>query len=384
MANVVDLQRADDPRDLVHRAVQVLAEGGVVGVPTETVYGLAASALSSTAVQRLDELRNFGSVAGEVAPMAIAVPSIQAAMDYMLDASPLAWRLARRCWPGPVTLVVDCSSCDSAIYRLPAMARQYALSESGTIGVRVVGHPVFEQLHRFVAGPILLSSLPAPDRGPITTCGAMVRVVGERVPLLLDDGPTRYGGPSTVVRVHGARFEIDRQGVVEAAAIQQFAKPMLAIVCTGNTCRSPMAEVMMRRRLHDAAGPSEPIDVISAGLAAYEGDFASPQAIEVMQQRGLDLSHHRSQLLNEQVVRLADLLLTMTRGHRDAILARYPDAAGRVFTLRVDGGDIGDPVGSPSEVYAACADQIDAQLAIWVDRLRQQWLQNEDQPQTPS
>jgi protein-tyrosine phosphatase len=384
MANVVDLQRADDPRDLVHRAVQVLAEGGVVGVPTETVYGLAASALSPSAVLRLNELRSFGTSNCESLPIAIAVPSVQAAMDYMLDASPLAWRLARRCWPGPVTLVVDCLNCDSAIYRLPQQTQQFALGNGGTIGIRVVGHPVFEQLHRFVAGPILLCSLPAPDRGPITTCGAMVRVVGERVPLLLDDGPTRYGGPSTVVRVHGASFDIDRQGVVEAAAIQQFAKPLLAIVCTGNTCRSPMAEVMMRRRLREATGDSEPISVISAGLAAYSGDLASSQAVEVMQRRGLDLTGHRSQLLTDQVLQLADLVLTMTRGHRDAILARYPEAAGRVFTLRVDGGDIGDPVGSPSEVYAACADQIDAQLAIWAERLQQQWLQSDDETQSPS
>ena len=99
---------------------------------------------------------------------------------------------------------------------------------------------------------------------------------------------------------------------------------------------------------------------------------ASNHAVEVMGQRGLDLTGHSSQPMTEQILQLADFILTMTRNHRDAILSKFPEVADRVHTLRVDGGDISDPVGSSLEVYQACADQIDEQLAIWVDRFRDQ------------
>ncbi|WP_164100472.1 Sua5/YciO/YrdC/YwlC family protein [Candidatus Laterigemmans baculatus] len=379
MANVVDLQRAEDPRDIVHRAVQVLAEGGIVGVPTETVYGLAACGLSEGAVQRLVELKPRD----DEAPMALAISSASAAWDYFGDAaSPLAQRLARRCWPGPVTLVVPCDSPSSAASRLPAGVRERVIAADGCLGFRVVAHPLFEQLHRFIAGPIVLSSATPTGHSPPTTGAVMGKLFGDRVPLLIDDGPTRYGGPSTVVRVDGNRIRILREGVVETAAIKQFTKPLLVIVCTGNTCRSPMAEVLLRERFRKLTGREDAVGVVSAGLNAFAGDPAATPAVEVMGRRGLDLTGHASQPMSEQLLQLADVILTMTRGHREMLLARYPEAADRVYTLRIDGGDISDPVGCPTEVYEACADQIDAELERWMERLQPQLI-DDDPPSSP-
>ena len=88
-----------------------------------------------------------------------------------------------------------------------------------------------------------------------------------------------------------------------------------------------------------------------------------------MAQRGLDLSGHATQPLTESLVRQADVVFTMTRGHRDAIVSHWPDAAQRTVLLRVDGGDISDPIGGPLEQYAACAQQIEQQLAARVAEL---------------
>lgn len=365
MSRILDLQTTDDPRDFVHLTVQALAEGQVVGVPTETVYGLAAHALCEEAVERLCEIKGRGANA----PLAISVRSREAAGDFICQLSGVARRLSYRCWPGPLTLVVPCNPAQSAISQLPDSIRRRITSEHNCVGFRVVDHRILSYIHRFMAAPLVLTSANLSGNPAPTTADAVAQQLGDSLPLLLDDGPTRYGGASTVVRVRGHRWELLREGVIERAAMNQFVKPVITVVCTGNTCRSPMAEALLREHLNKKFGSEDAVRVISAGVAAGSGMGASPQAIEVMGKRGLDLTGHASRPLDESVIRVADLVLTMTQGHRAAILAAWPEMQDRVFPLRQDGGDISDPVGMPVEVYERCANQIDEELAKWVDNL---------------
>lgn len=352
--------------------MQVLAEGGLLGLPTDSSYAIAACGLSPAPVARLLS-SEFDDCRCSYLGWALSLASAQAAEDYIAPDQTVAMRLARRCWPGPIALRIGCEDPDAALSRLPAEVRAALTHGDPQVSLRVVAHSFVQQLHRFLAGPIVLATLCDAAGKAITSCDPLPSLLGDRIPLLLDDGPTRYGGEATVVRTCGADYTVVHEGVVESAAIDKFAKPLIALVCTGNTCRSPMAEVLLRKRLRDQTGSEQAVNVVSAGIAAFQGDVASGPAVEIMQQRGLDLSAHRSQPMTEQLLQMADIVLTMTRGHRDAILARFPEAAPRIHTLRVDGGDIADPVGAPLEVYQQCADQIDEQLTIWVERLQSQW-----------
>ncbi|TWU56212.1 L-threonylcarbamoyladenylate synthase [Rubripirellula reticaptiva] len=365
MSIILDLRATDDPRDIVHRSVQALVEGEVVGVPTDTVYGLAASALSERAVERLCEIKGRANWM----PIAISVGSRESAEDFYCGTSPLARRLASRCWPGPLTLVIPCNSPHSAVTQLPQGVQDRIRGEFGCVGFRVVNHRVITHIHRFLSAPLLLTSANLTGQPVATTADQVQQQLGDLIPLLLDDGPTRYGGASTVARVQGNQMEILREGVIERAAMNQFVKPVIALVCTGNTCRSPMAETLLRDQMSKKYGCEDAVRVLSAGVAANPGCGATPQAIEVMGNRGLDLTGHSSRTLDESVMGVADLVLTMTRGHRAAILAAWPGLHDRVFTLRRDGGDIGDPVGMPVDVYEACADQIEGELQAWAEAL---------------
>jgi protein-tyrosine-phosphatase len=143
------------------------------------------------------------------------------------------------------------------------------------------------------------------------------------------------------------------------------------LVCTGNICRSPLAEAMMRRGLIDRG--SDHVRVSSAGTGAWEGAPASEGAYLVALEHGLDLSGHRAQLLTKELVRDADLILTMARHHR----ARVEELGGegRTHVLGEFAGlggpeaEISDPFGSDLEVYRDTYEQLDTLIAEAVERL---------------
>jgi tRNA threonylcarbamoyl adenosine modification protein (Sua5/YciO/YrdC/YwlC family) len=368
---VFDLQRADDPRDVVHRAVQALAEGKVVAFPTETVYVLAVSALSEAAVRRLTD-----QVVGHngVPPITLAVKSADDALDYVPELSPLARRLARRCWPGPVTLVLADNHPDSVVKQLPERV-QKAVSREGFISLRVPGHAVVLSVLRLFAGPLAIADAVLPDGSEAVTADDVVQHLGERVDVVLDDGRSKFAQPASIVKVDGRKLDVLQTGVLATSTLRRLADLMVLVVCTGNTCRSPMAEVLLKKRLADKLGctvdelENRGVIVMSAGIAAMAGGRAAKEAISAMGERGLELARHESQPLTERLVRYADLVLSMTRGHREAILTQWPDAAGRIELVSRDRTDIADPIGGPAEQYRACAVQIDEQLAKWVDDL---------------
>lgn len=127
-------------------------------------------------------------------------------------------------------------------------------------------------------------------------------------------------------------------------------------VCTGNTCRSSMAEAIAR----GATG----WDVRSAGVAALPGDPASPNALRVMEEKGLDLSLHSATQVDADLLDWADLVLTMTRQHRAVLAAQFPDHSHKIHALRIFAGgltgeDIADPYGGDIAAYHRAAAEIE-------------------------
>jgi protein arginine phosphatase len=357
-------------RDVIHRAVQALAEGRLVAFPTETVYGVGASACRPEAIERLRELKNRG----RNSPFALAIKSAEEALDYVPDLTPLARRLARRCWPGPVTLVVDNQHHEGLAAQLPARVRD-AICPNGSVGLRVPANEILLDVLRMLAGPIVLTSANRHGEPEAVTAEEVDKSIGDSVDLILDDGPCRYGQPSSVVRVQNNRFEILRVGVVAEGTLKRLASTMVLLVCTGNTCRSPMAEMLMRRRLAELKKcPIEDLDdhglvVRSAGISAAAGCPASQESVMVMHSQGLDLTKHEAQPLTEQLVRHADLILTMTAGHSQAIVERWPGAADRTHLLLPDQADVADPIGRTMDAYHHAAEQIKMGVDFHAERI---------------
>lgn len=141
------------------------------------------------------------------------------------------------------------------------------------------------------------------------------------------------------------------------------------IVCTGNTCRSPMAVAILRRL---ALEQGIELQVDSAGTYATEGGSAHPHAIQVMREKGLDIGDHRTKQFTPQLAEEADLILTMTQGNKRDVISRAPGAAGKTFTIAEyteSREEVADPFDGDVGKYRETAAKLESLLRAVVHRL---------------
>ena len=153
----------------------------------------------------------------------------------------------------------------------------------------------------------------------------------------------------------------------------QTLKPLTVLmVCSGNTCRSPMAEALLKKVWEDLGAPY-PIEVRSAGVSAMPGFPASWEAVEVMARKGIDISAHISRPVEYEDIENADLVITMTEAHKSMLLFGYPEFATKIYTLsEMLGefwGDVIDPFGQGLEAYERTADFLEDSLRVLAKRL---------------
>jgi len=360
-APIVAIGERAPPGELTARVRALLARGALCALPTETVYGLAARADRPEALEALRVLKGRPSeitftwhVAG------------RGAVEHFSELRPLTRRLAERYWPGPLTLVLR---------GVPAGLE--GVARAGWTGLRLPAHAACAALLSACEFPVVMTSANPHREAPLTRAEDVAARFDGGLELVIDGGPSRLGEASGVLALGPGRFELLREGLLRLEDLRRTAGLRIAFVCTGNTCRSPMAEAMARRLLAErlqaeragSAGIAEfGFELSSMGIFAAHGAPASVGAVEVMAERGINLRDHRSRAALPETLARSDRIYAMTAGHVEALRALLPPGRHPPFDLLDPAGaDIADPLGGPRAAYQRSLADIERALRARLD-----------------
>jgi len=331
--------------NVMARCAKVIRKGGLVIFPTETVYGIAADMTNQKVMTRLRELKQRA----EDKPFSMLVHKAGMISDYTSLDSTALYKLIHKYWPGPLTVVVPCKDNE----------------EGKTIGIRMPDNLIALKLVQESNCPVAAPSANLDGKPPPSTCDAALQDLDGEVEIALDGGAAAYSQPSTVVDLSKGSPVVLREGVISTKDIEYTAKrKTIVFVCTGNSCRSVMAEYLFKDQLKQR----DDVEVFSAGTSVFLHSSASAQTIALLKERGLDVTEHISQSVDNISMKKSDLILVMTNAHRAQVISLVPQLENRIYLLKgfSQGAqvispelDIPDPMGGSVQMYKECFGMID-------------------------
>ncbi len=333
LTRVIRIDFLDIKEEDIRETADIIRSGGLVIVPTETVYGIAANMLHREAVERLYEIKRRP----KDRPFSIAIDKKSRVDEFARDIPIAAYKLISKFWPGPLTLVLKGIDQPTVGLRMP----------DDEITLRIIGE---------VAAPVVLPSANLSGKPAATKFEEALRDLDGLVDLAIDAGPSKVGVESSIVDLTVEPARIVRAGAIsEDDLTDAVRKKNILFVCTGNSCRSVIAEALFEKMM--AEDKRDDVEVSSAGVMTLSGLGASQGARMVLSREGVNISGHISQEVTRGMILKSDLVLVMEKVHEAELLRIAPEAKNRVFLLRefakINGDDleIADPIGKPLDFY---------------------------------
>jgi protein-tyrosine phosphatase len=363
MAEFIEIKDPNRDIEKLKKCAECVDAGGLVVFPTETVYGIACKA-ESKSLERLDVVkqRNVDK------RYTLHIGDKNKLSEYVPSLTMPAAKLVKNAWPGPLTIVFEISENEIQNLKYKHGSETVELLyKDNTIGIRCPDEPVGGKLLDLCKFPVVAPSANMGGQNPATNGRQAYEQIGQFVDIVIDAGTCKYEKSSTVAKISPSGIKILRAGAYSEGQIRKMYNINMLFVCSGNTCRSPMAEGLAKKKIAEKIGCNiDQLDdmgykIESAGVLAVKGFAASDGSIRFCASKGIDISNHQSQRLTGEKIKNADYIFAMSNGHKDAIIQLCPQAEQKTMLLK-DGEDINDPIGGDYDAYAACGLEIEKAL----------------------
>lgn len=354
-----EIHAGQAPVNIVIEVVKRLERGEVLILPTDTVYGLHALSRNSDAVERIRQIKGL-----EVDRALSTIYSTVVGIGRFVQLPEGVYRRKiLEGWPGPVTWVLPAQ---------PLMPK-HNLGPDGTLGIRIPNNQFLRSICAALDDLVVSTSANLHgDSPPVNREEINSAILNEVDACVFQIGPLE-GRPSEVKRWTPGGTEVLRTRTDKTAAKDRLH---ILFVCRGNTCRSPMAEGLLKK-LSAEEQPGK-ITVRSAGIGAENSMRATLYAVETMRERGIDIAQHRTRPVTQELLDWADVVLVMTDLQLDELLEKFPDTRGKatMITAFPDGNvaesdNIIDPAGGDQEIYKKTADHLEHEIRRLFPTLKQ-------------
>lgn len=358
------INKENPDNNIIKKAADVIKKGGIIVYPTDTLYGLGVDIHNKHAMDRLYYLK--GRNAGK--PVSILVNELQQIEQLIGKLYKIEYTAANLFFPGKMTLII--SSKDKL--DIPRM------SHLKKLGFRIPDSKITSKLIKFVESPISTTSVNLASKENVKNIDEILSIFGDKIDLILDAGPVESTqgssimdlttDPPTLVR----KGEISRTEIVNKIGYEvstnYSGKYLISFICSGNICRSPMAEGILKNELSNSKY-KDIAEVNSAGTLNLQHSPAHVHALKISENKNIDINNHISKHIQANIMRESNLVIAMALDHFAYLKKQYPAFKNKIVLIKqwkkeriLTNPSIADPIGHGEKYFENTFKEISVEI----------------------